>query len=353
MKIAVGMSAGVDSTTTVKILKEEGHDVVGVTMLLWNNDERAPLKGSCYSPHQFSIVDECSKYAKEIGIPYYAIDVSEKFRQYVIDYVIKSYKNGETPNPCIACNSLVKFGALFDGINELGIEYDKFATGHYAGIEYNKESSRYMLLRGYDAFKDQSYFLYALSQKQLSEIIFPMQNKTKEEVRKIASTYNLSVANKSESQDFFAGEYHRLFDGDSNSGYIKHYDTNEVLGTHNGIWNYTVGQRKGLGVYFESPLYVVNIDSKANTIFVASKDKTLTKQTKIENINWVSIAKTDKPFRALVKTRSSHKGVLSDVVPQNDGSINIYFDIPTTIPSRGQSSVCYYEDKVLCGGIVN
>jgi len=353
MKIAVGMSAGVDSTTTVKILKEEGHDVVGVTMLLWSNDDRAPLKGSCYSPHQSSIVDECRKYAKEIGIPYYTIDVSEKFRQYVIDYVIKSYKNAQTPNPCIVCNSLVKFGALFDSINELGIEYDKFATGHYAGIEYNDETSRYMLLRGFDTLKDQSYFLYALSQEQLSKIMFPMQNKTKEEVREIASSYNLKVANKSESQDFFAGEYHRLFEGENNSGYIKHYDTDEILGTHNGIWNYTVGQRKGLGVYYKSPLYVINIDGIENTVFVGSKENTLTKQAKIENINWVSIAKTDKPFRALVKTRSTHKGVWSDVVPQSDSSINIYFDTLTTIPSRGQSSVCYDGDKVLCGGIVN
>ena len=352
MKIAVGMSAGVDSTTTLKILKEEGHEVIGVTMLLWSNDSRAPLKGSCYGPSQYTIVDECRKYAEEIGIPYYAIDVSEKFRQYVIDYVIKSYKNAQTPNPCIVCNSLVKFGALFDSINELGIDFDKFATGHYAGIEYNEENSRYMLLKGADTLKDQSYFLYALSQEQLSKIIFPMRNKTKEDVRKIASSYNLSVANKSESQDFFGGEYHRLFEGESNSGSIKHYETNEVLGTHNGIWNYTVGQRRGLGVYHETPLYVVNIDSSENTVFVGSKENILTSETKIENINWVSIAKTDKPFRALVKTRSSHKGVLSDIVPQSDGSLKIHFDTPTTIPSRGQSSVCYSEDKVLCGGVV-
>ena len=146
LKIAVGMSAGVDSTTTAKLLKEQGNDVFGVTMLLWNGDERAPLSGSCYSPYQKNIVEECEKYAKAIGIDYYAFDVSEMFQKKVIDYVTESYKKGFTPNPCIMCNSQIKFMALFEAIEKQGLEFDKFATGHYAGVKYDEKTKRYLLL---------------------------------------------------------------------------------------------------------------------------------------------------------------------------------------------------------------
>ena len=351
MKIAVGMSAGVDSTTTAKLLKEQGHDVFGVTMKLWNNDARAPKAGSCYGPYQDVVVSECRRYADIIGIDYYSIDVSEYFEKYVIDYVINSYKNALTPNPCIQCNSLIKFGALFEGIKSLNIEFDKFATGHYAGIEYNDDTKRYMLLVANDLSKDQSYFLYKLTQEQLSKIMFPMYKNTKEDTRKLAHSYELDVADKSESQDFFAGEYHRLFEDNPLKGEIVLLDTEQVLGFHNGIFNYTIGQRKGLNVYYKEALYVVAIDKDSNRVYVSTKEKTLIKECNAYHINWVSIAKTDKPFRALVKTRSAGHGNYATVTPKDD-MLHIEFDEPATIVAKGQSAVCYKDNMVLCGGII-
>ena len=349
-RIAVGMSAGVDSTTTAKILKEQGNEVFGVTMLLWNGDKRAPMSGSCYSPSQSNMVEECKRYADAIGIDYYAFDVSEMFQKKVIDYVAQSYKRGLTPNPCIMCNSQIKFMALFEAIEKQGLEFDKFATGHYAGIRYDEKTKRYILLRGKNLIKDQSYFLYRLTQKQLSKIMFPMHENTKEDTRKMAREYNLEVAEKSESQDFFAGEYHRLFDEDR-EGKIIHIDTNEVLGHHKGIWHYTVGQRKGLGIAYKEPLFIISLDSETNTVYVGGKEHTFVNDVTIYDVNWIAEPK-QKEFEALVKTRSAHKGAMARVIPLDENTINIKFLEPTGIVAKGQSCVCYNDEITLCGGIV-
>lgn len=348
--IAVGMSAGVDSTTTAKLLKEQGNKVFGVTMMLWNGDKRAPLSGSCYGPYQEKVVEECKKYAKEIGIEHYAFNVSEAFQKKVIDYVIESYKMGLTPNPCIMCNSHIKFAALFDAIENTGLQFDKFATGHYAGVKYDEQSKRYLLLRGKNLIKDQSYFLYRLTQKQLSKIMFPMYENTKEETRELARKFELEVADKNESQDFFAGEYHRLFDKDLD-GKIIHIETGEILGQHKGIWHYTVGQRKGLGIAYKEPLFIVGLESETNTVYVGGKDYTFVNEINIYNINWIAEPR-DYEFEALVKTRSAHKGTMARIIPIDDDKINIKFLEPTGIVAKGQSCVCYDNEIALCGGIV-
>ncbi len=348
--IAVGMSAGVDSTTTAKLLKEQGNKVFGVTMMLWNGDKRAPLSGSCYGPYQEKVVEECKKYAKEIGIEHYAFNVSEAFQNKVIDYVIESYKMGLTPNPCIMCNSHIKFAALFDTIENMGLQFDKFATGHYAGVKYDERSKRYLLLRGKNLIKDQSYFLYRLTQKQLSKIMFPMYENTKEETREMARKFELEVADKNESQDFFAGEYHRLFDKDLD-GKIIHIETGEILGQHKGIWHYTVGQRKGLGIAYKEPLFIVGLESETNTVYVGGKDYTFVNEVNIYNINWIAEPR-DYEFEALVKTRSAHKGTMARIIPIDEDKINIKFLEPTGIVAKGQSCVCYDNEIALCGGIV-
>lgn len=348
--IAVGMSAGVDSTTTAKLLKEQGNKVFGVTMMLWNGDKRAPLSGSCYGPYQEKVVEECKKYAKEIGIEHYAFNVSEAFQNKVIDYVIESYKMGLTPNPCIMCNSHIKFAALFDAIENTGLQFDKFATGHYAGVKYDERSKRYLLLRGKNFIKDQSYFLYRLTQKQLSKIMFPMYENTKEETREMARKFELEVADKNESQDFFAGEYHRLFDKDLD-GKIIHIETGEILGQHKGIWHYTVGQRKGLGIAYKEPLFIVGLESETNTVYVGGKNYTFVNEVNIYNINWIAEPR-DYEFEALVKTRSAHKGTMARIIPIDEDKINIKFLEPTGIVAKGQSCVCYDNEIALCGGIV-
>ena len=348
--IAVGMSAGVDSTTTAKLLKEQGNNVFGVTMLHWNGDKRAPLSNSCYGPYQKNIVEECEKLAKQIGIEYFTFNLSDIYQKKVIDYVIESYKNGLTPNPCIMCNSLIKFGVLFEAIENIGLKFDKFATGHYAGIRFDEKTKRYLLLRGKNLIKDQSYFLYRLTQKQLSRIIFPMYENTKEETREMARKFNLSVADKNESQDFFGGEYHRLFDEDLD-GKIIHIETDEVLGHHKGIWHYTVGQRKGLGIAYKEPLFIVGLESETNTVYVGGKNYTFVKEVNIHNINWI-VEPRESEFEALVKTRSAHKGAMARIVPIDENKINIKFLEPTGIVAKGQSCVCYDNDVVLCGGIV-
>ncbi len=348
--IAVGMSAGVDSTTTAKLLKERGNKVFGVTMMLWDGDKRAPLSGSCYGPYQEKVVEECKKYAKEIGIEHYAFNVSEDFQKKVINYVIESYKMGLTPNPCIMCNSHIKFAALFDAMENIGLKFDKFATGHYAGVRYDEKTKRYLLLRGKNLIKDQSYFLYRLTQKQLSRIMFPMYENTKEETREIARKFELEVADKNESQDFFAGEYHRLFDKDLD-GKIIHIETGEVLGHHKGIWHYTVGQRKGLGIAYKEPLFIVGLESETNIVYVGGKDYTFVKEVNIYNINWIAEPR-DYEFEALVKTRSAHKGAMARVIPIDEDKINIKFLEPTGIVAKGQSCVCYDNEIALCGGIV-
>ncbi|WP_295160679.1 tRNA 2-thiouridine(34) synthase MnmA [uncultured Brachyspira sp.] len=349
-KIAVGMSAGVDSTTAAKLLKEQGNKVFGVSMLLWNGDNRAPLKGSCYSPSQLNMAEECKRYAEAIGIDYYAFDISDIFQKKVIDYVSESYKKGLTPNPCIMCNSQIKFMALFEAIEKQGLEFDKFATGHYAGIKYDEKTKRYLLLRGKNLIKDQSYFLYRLTQNQLSKIIFPMYENTKEDTRNMARKYNLEVSEKSESQDFFAGEYHRLFDEDK-EGFIINIDTNEILGKHKGIWHYTVGQRKGLGIAYKEPLFIISLDSATNTVYVGNKSHTFVDEVTIYDSNWIA-EPVQKEFEALVKTRSAHKGSMARVIPIEENIIRIKFFEPAGIVAKGQSCVCYDEDIVLCGGIV-
>ena len=352
MKIAVGMSGGVDSSVTAVLLKEAGHDVFGVTMKLWDDDSRAPQHGSCYSKSQNAVIEECEQIAKFIGIKHYVIDLSREFNKYVIDYFIDSYKNGLTPNPCIYCNEHIKFSKFFDGIESMGNSFDKFATGHYANIVYSDIHKRYLLKRGKNKLKDQSYFLYRINQDTLSKIIFPLYDMEKSAVRDIARKYNLPISEKPDSQDFFAGEYKRLFDDEKTSGNIIDKNGN-ILGQHNGIFNYTVGQRKGLDIAHAHALYVLSIDVKNNSIIVGDKSDMFSTDCYIANLNLISIEKIDKPFKAFVKTRSSHKGTMATIHPQTqDGRVYIKFDEPTSIVSKGQSAVFYDNDIVIGGGII-
>ncbi len=349
MKIAVGISGGVDSSVAALMLKEQGHEVFGVTMKLWDGNLNAPECDSCYSRSQDSVIAECQKLAEQIGIKHYAIDLSKEFRQYVINYFVDTYKKGRTPNPCVYCNENIKFGRFFDAIDRIEPGFDKFATGHYANIVYSKERNRYLLKRGKNLIKDQSYFLYRLKQDTLSKIIFPLYDIEKSEVRELAHKYGLSTSDKKDSQGFFAGEYKRLFNDSSLQGDIIDKQGN-ILGQHNGIFNYTIGQRKGLNIAHSHALYVIKIDAKNNTIVVGDINDMYSLDLYISNVNLISIESIDKPLHALVKSRSTHKGSMAMIENVGDGRYYIKFDEPSHIVSSGQSAVFYDDENNLIGG---
>ncbi len=351
MKIAVGISGGVDSSVAALLLKEQGHEVFGVTMKLWDGNCNAPEFDSCYSKSQDSVINECEKLAEQIGIKYYAIDLSKEFRQYVINYFVDTYKKGNTPNPCVYCNENIKFGRFFEAIERLEPGFDKFATGHYANIVYSEERKRYLIKRGTNEIKDQSYFLYRLKQDTLSKIMLPLYNIEKSKVREIADKYGLSTSKKKDSQGFFAGEYKRLFDDSISQGDIVDKSGN-VLGQHNGIFNYTIGQRKGLNIAHSHALYVIKIDAKNNTIVVGDINDMYSLDLYISDVNFISIEGIDvgKPLHVLVKSRSTHKGSMATIENVGGGKYYIKFDEPSHIVSSGQSAVFYDDESNLIGG---
>nr|MDQ2938145.1 tRNA 2-thiouridine(34) synthase MnmA [Acidobacteriota bacterium] len=289
MKLAVAMSGGVDSSAAAAILKEQGHDLVGFTMQLWNQrrgisvDENGdPLPSRCCS---LDDVYDARRVAEELGFPFYVLNLERDFERHVVQPFVASYLNGETPIPCVSCNSRLKFASLDRLAASLGC--DKVATGHYARVEYDKDSKRYKLLRGRNLQKDQSYFLWELAQDQLSRSMFPLGEMSKPEVREVAREHNLAVAEKSESQEI-------CFVPDGNySGFIDRYlaaedsadrlpgqgeiinVNGEVMGHHAGIHHYTVGQRRGIGIAREQPLYVIKIDAPNNQVVVGNQDDLL------------------------------------------------------------------------------
>lgn len=348
MKILVGLSGGVDSTVAALILKQQGHEVIGATMSIWGKGGMASgHKNACYGPDEIEDIEEAKKIADQIGIPYHVLNCVEQYEKIVLENFKSEYIQGRTPNPCIWCNAYVKFGALPHMAKESGIEFDKFATGHYARVE--EKDGKYILKRGVAPHKDQSYFLYRLTQEQLKNIILPLGSYTKEEIRKIAKENNFDVAEKPDSQDFYGGDYNELLGLQEKPGNIV--DTEgKILGTHKGIWNYTIGQRKGLGIASTEPLYVLSLNKDTNEVVVGFADKTFKKSLKAVNLNW--ICPPQKEFRAQAKIRSTQIPVDVTVTTDSEG-INVIFDDLQKSIAIGQSVVLYDNDIVLGGGIIN
>ena len=248
MKVLVGLSGGVDSSVAALILKKQGYDVIGATMSIWGKDGLAVAEGkhnACYGPDEKEDIEAAKNLANQLGIPYHVVDCVTKYEDIVISNFKKEYLQGHTPNPCVWCNALIKFGVLPEIARLNGVEFDKFATGHYAKVE--EGNGRFLLKRGIAPHKDQSYFLYRLKQEQLKNIILPLGNYTKDQIRQIAKENGLQAADKPDSQDFYGGDYNELLNVEDKIGNIVNTE-GKVLGTHKGIWNYTIGQRKGLGV---------------------------------------------------------------------------------------------------------
>lgn len=346
-KVVIGMSGGVDSAVAALLLKEQGYEVVGITMKLWEGE--SDREDGCCS---LTSAYDAGRVCDLLDIPFYVSNFKESFQEKVIDYFVEEYFQGRTPNPCIACNKYLKFNDLL--ILAGSIEADYIATGHYAKVEFDEQSGRYLLKKSVTAKKDQTYVLYCLNQEQLSHIVMPLGNYTKEEVREIAAKAGLKVANKAESQEicFVEDNDYGRFLTDVRGKDIKSgqfIDKNgKKLGIHKGIVHYTIGQRKGLGYTFGKPVFVTKINPKDNTVVLGSPEELMSNELYADNLNWISIEKLENEMRVTAKIRYSAKEAPAVIFPEGDG-VKVLFDEPQRAITPGQA-VVFYDGEIVVGG---
>ena len=344
-KVLLGMSGGVDSSVSAILLKEAGYEVTGVTMELCENS-------SCCN---FNTYIEAKNICKELGIEHYIYNLSKEFKEYVIDDFIDNYKNCKTPNPCIECNKYLKFGIMYEKAKEMGIDF--VATGHYAKVEYSEKYGRFVLKKSNNKLKDQSYVLYSITRDMLDKIVFPLGDfYSKDDVREIAKKHNFKVASKPDSEDIcfipdgnYANYLEKNSDIEAKEGNIVDGDGN-VLGKHCGIYHYTIGQRKGLGIAYKEPLYVIGFNKEKNEVIVGEKEKLKRKEFLVGDYNLLLIDSLDDTMEVKVKTRYSQNEYNAIIEMTKDDKIKVTLleDGPSISP--GQSAVFYIDDIVLGGG---
>lgn len=344
-KVLLGMSGGVDSSTSAIILKKQGYEVIGVTLNLFSNS-------SCCS--YIDVKEVCN----QIGIEHFIYEGKEEFDKYVIKDFINEYKNCKTPNPCIKCNKYLKFGKMYEKAKELGCDY--IATGHYAKIEYSEKYKKNVLKKSNAVGKDQSYVLYSIPKELLDKIIFPLEDfENKEQIRKIAEENNLKVANKKDSEDICFipdGNYKEFLENNSE---IKEKEGNivsikgEILGKHKGLYKYTIGQRKGLGISNKVPLFVIGFNPKKNEVIVGEEDKLYKKELYATDINLLLFDSITEPLKVNAKIRYSSKEVAATIYPIKENKMKVEFEEPQKAITPGQAVVFYIDDIVVGGGKID
>ncbi len=343
-KVLLGMSGGVDSSVSALILKKQGYDVIGITLEMFNK--------SC-SDNKTS--EEAKELCDKIRIPHVTYEQKDKFQKCVIDDFINEYANQRTPNPCIECNKYLKFGSMYEKAKELGCEY--ISTGHYARMVYSEKFNRYAIKKAKCIAKDQSYVLYTMPKELLGKVIFPLgEFESKENVRKVAAEKNMSVANKPDSEDICFipdGDYVKFLETNSNlkpkKGNIVTKD-GTILGKHDGLYKYTIGQRKGLGISYKAPLYVIGFNKKRNEVIVGEKEEIYSTSMLVDNINLLLVDEIKEKMRVAVKTRYSSKEEMATIEMKDKELIKVTFDNPVARITPGQSAVFYIDDLVLGGG---
>lgn len=353
-KVVVGMSGGVDSSVTAHLLKEEGHEVIGVTMQIWQEEaeEIKEENGGCCG---LSAVDDARRVAAMLGIPYYVMNFRKEFSDAVIDYFVKEYIAGRTPNPCIACNRYVKWESLYQRARSIGADY--IATGHYSRIK-QLENGRFAICKSITDEKDQTYALYNLTQEQLAHTLMPLGAYKKDKVREIAKEIGLLVANKPDSMEI-------CFVPDNNyAGFIEQYTgtkfkpghfvntAGEILGEHRGMIHYTVGQRKGLGIAFGTPMFVKELRPETNEVVLASNEELFSDVLYANHINFMAIPGFEGKLNVTAKIRYSHKGAAAELTMVNEDTICCKFDEPQRAITPGQAVVFYDGDAVVGGGTI-